>query len=101
MKILITAVLASMLAAGPALAQPASTARTEVLRLLDFVERSGCRFERNGAWHASAQARRHLQQKYDYLDKRGLAPDAETFIARAATESSTTGKPYRVQCAGG
>jgi len=32
------------------------------------------------------------------LLKRGLVPDAETFIERAASEGSASGKPYLVKC---
>ena len=70
----------------------------EITYLLDFVDKSGCRFKRNGRWYDSHEARKHLEQKRDYLAKRGLFPDAESFILRAASQSSMSGKPYLVQC---
>ncbi|MCY1460880.1 hypothetical protein D9M71_784750 [compost metagenome] len=64
------------------------------------LETSGCRFQRNGSWHESVEARSHLQRKYDYLLKRNLTDTAEQFIDRAASRSSISGKPYRVACPG-
>jgi hypothetical protein len=83
-------------------AQAQATGRTqrEVGHLLDYVAQSGCQFNRNGKWNAGEAARAHLQRKYDYLEKRQLAPDAESFIERAASTSSMSGKPYQVRCAG-
>jgi hypothetical protein len=70
----------------------------EIAHLLDFVAQSGCQFERNGSWHDSKAARDHLQEKYDYLQRRDLVPDVHAFIERAATQSSLSGKPYHVRC---
>lgn len=93
-----------LLVSAAASAQSASNVaqrREEVAHLLDHVEQSKCQFNRNGAWHDSREARLHLQKKYDYLDKRGLVPDAESFIARGASQSSLSGQPYQVRCADG
>lgn len=84
--------------AMPALAQDAARTEAEVRQLLDVVGASGCQFERNGKWHDASAARSHLERKYDYLRERKLVPNAEAFIARAATESSLSGKAYRVRC---
>ncbi len=81
-------------------AAPGATARAEIGGLMQALEDSGCRFQRNGSWHDAAEARSHLQRKYDYLLKRGLADSAEQFIERAASRSSISGKPYRVACPG-
>ena len=81
-------------------AAPGATARAEIGGLMQALEDSGCRFQRNGSWHDAAEARSHLQRKYDYLLKRGLADSAEQFIERAASLSSISGKPYRVACPG-
>ncbi len=72
----------------------------EVSALLAFVASSGCGFIRNGTEHNPADARDHLQKKLDYLKDKGMVDSAEDFIARAATESSFSGDPYRVNCAG-
>jgi hypothetical protein len=82
-------------AAGP----PPAT-QEEVAHLLDFLSRSGCDFNRNGSWYGPAKAVDHLNQKYQYLRERGLVESTEDFIARAASKSSMSGKPYQVRCAG-
>ncbi len=78
---------------------PDAAAASEISYLLQHLAGSACRFERNGTWHEAPQAVEHLKRKYDYLLRRGLVPNADAFIERAATQSSVTGQPYRVQCA--
>jgi len=90
----------ALLFAGVASAAPTPQAQREIDALISGLGSSGCRFERNGSWYDAKKAQSHLQQKYDYLRKRDMADTAELFIARAATESSMSGKPYHVQCAG-
>ena len=86
---------------GAAFAAPEPKAQAEIAHLLDHVATPGCQFNRNGSWHEGAEARAHLKKKYDYLLKRDLVTNAESFIERAATESSMSGKPYQVRCGGG
>ncbi|HEX8405938.1 MAG TPA: DUF5329 domain-containing protein [Duganella sp.] len=86
---------------GAAFAAPEPKAQAEIAHLLDHVATPGCQFNRNGSWHEGAEAKSHLQKKYDYLIKRNLVTNAESFIAGAATESSMSGKPYLVKCGGG
>ena len=76
--------------------EPGADARSqqEILGLLRFVASSGCLFIRNGSEYPATEARDHLQKKLDYLEKKGLVDSSEDFIARAATESSMSGKPY-------
>lgn len=88
--------LTSMAAAAPM--PPA--ARAEVDSLLTRLQTSGCQFNRNGSWHAGADARGHLLKKLDYLEGKGLVKTAEQFIAQGASASSVSGKPYLVRCAG-
>lgn len=78
----------------------ATTAEAEISGLISHLGTSGCEFNRNGSWHTATEAVSHLNRKYEYLQKRNLAPTAEAFIERAASESSTTGKPYLVKCPG-
>jgi hypothetical protein len=85
-------------ASAPAWAQQDARARQEISHLLDFVADSGCQFNRNGSWHDSKAARDHLQDKYDYLERRKLVPDTKAFIERAASESSFSHKAYQVRC---
>jgi hypothetical protein len=92
------AISIAMLALPVWSAGPDETTRAEIAHLLKFLESSGCQFQRNGSWYASARAASHLNQKYEYLLKKGLVTNAESFIERAATESSMSGKPYSVKC---
>jgi Family of unknown function (DUF5329) len=66
--------------------------------LISGLGGSGCVFERNGRWYDAKAAQAHLRKKYDYLRKRELAATAELFIERGASNSSISGKPYRVRC---
>jgi hypothetical protein len=79
-------------------AEPREGTKQEIAHLLDYLSESACQFNRNGRWYGPAEAKAHLSQKYEYLLKRGLVGSAEDFIARAASESSMTGKPYQVKC---
>ena len=75
-------------------------ARAEVEALLTRLQASGCEFNRNGSWHAGAEARAHLLKKLEALEGKGLVSTAEQFIERGASASSMSGKPYLVRCAG-
>lgn len=96
--ILLLALVAAWLA--PLQTADAASPEEEIASLIATLGESGCEFERNGRWHGAERARKHLQRKYDWLRERGLAPTAELFIERAATQSSTSGRPYRVRCPG-
>jgi hypothetical protein len=65
------AILAVMLASAAWSAGPDDAARAEIAHLLRHLETSGCQFQRNGSWFQPA---------------------------RAATQSSASGKPYSVRC---
>lgn len=86
--------------AGPVLAAapPPSEAEREIAALIDGLRDSPCRFERNGRWYDGEKAAAHLRRKYDYAREHGKAGSAEDFIELAASRSSFTGRPYRVQC---
>ena len=88
------------LASTLAFAAPSPAAKKEIGQLMDALSHSGCQFQRNGSWYGAAEARAHLQRKYDYLLKKGKVDTAEQFIRRAASESSMSGRPYRVKCLG-
>ena len=91
----------ALLASGAVFAaSPSPAARAEVDYLFAYLDKSGCEFFRNGEWHGAADARTHLQRKYDGLVKAGQIATAEDFIAKGATESSASGKPYQVRCSG-
>jgi hypothetical protein len=83
-----------------AMAAPSPNAEAEIAGLMDALAKSGCQFQRNGDWHDAKQARAHLQRKYDYLLKKNMVDTSEQFIQRAASQSSVSGRAYRVRCAG-
>ncbi|WP_182343766.1 DUF5329 domain-containing protein [Comamonas koreensis] len=103
---LAAACLLLSLAAGAQTGSSANTTTTtttterEIQSLFKALQQSGCEFARNGQWYSASEASAHLQRKYSYLQKRALAPTAEDFIARAASQSSMSGKPYLVRCPG-
>lgn len=82
-------------------AEPPAIAQAEINYLLGYVEESGCEFYRNGNWYDSKRAEAHLRDKYQYLAVRNQIDSAEDFIAKAATESSLSGRPYEIRCSGG
>lgn len=79
-------------------AEPDEATQQEIAHLMSYLGSSGCQFNRNGTWYDAARAANHLNRKYEYLRKRNLVPDTETFIQHAASASSSSGKPYLVRC---
>ena len=92
--------LAALAAAGLAQAKAPGATQAEVAHLMAAVEKSQCKFNRNGSWYDAKAARAHLQKKFAYMDKRDLAPTTEKFIELGASTSSSSGKPYQMQCGG-
>ncbi len=93
------ALLAAVPAAAVAAAELTQAARSEISHLLDFIERSGCEFYRNGTWYDDATAaREHVERKYDYFRKRSRIDSAEDFITWAGTKSEISGEAYAVRC---
>ena len=106
--------LAATLALALLVAMPASAAgpsqaaapvkpdavSVEVRQLVGALGRSGCRFQRNGAWHDAAAAQAHLQRKYDWMRERDKVASTEQFIRDGASRSSMTGRAYQVRCPG-
>jgi hypothetical protein len=82
----------------PAAAEPDQAAQAEIAALLSAVGTSGCTFIRNDEPGTAAAARAHLERKYRYARKK--LDSAEAFIERVASQSSTTGRPYLVECPG-
>ena len=81
-------------------AAPPAIAVAEINYLLDFVDRSGCKFYRNGSWYDAKAAAAHLRDKYAYLARGDRIQTAEDFIEQAASKSSLSGLPYQVRCSG-
>ncbi len=68
----------------------------EVSHLLNYIAQSSCTFIRNGNVYNGAQARDHINRKYEHVKTR--ISSAEQFISYAASRSSMTGKSYQVTC---
>src|SRR5215510_10981387 len=80
--------------------EPDAAAKQEIDHLMKHLAASGCQFNRNGTWYDASKAVSHLQDKYEYLLKHNQVSSAEDFVAKAASESSASGKPYFVKCDG-
>ena len=94
-----TVAFALFLMSVAGLAAPtAAPVRAEIDALLARLETSGCRFGRNDAWYAGADAKAHLLRKLEYIEKYGTITTTQQFIDAAATKSSVSGAPYVVQC---
>jgi len=96
---ILLALSCTLASGGGFAAEPSPAATREIQHLLSRLESSGCQFFRNGSWYSSKEARSHLQQKYDYLARKGMVSSAESFVELGATSSSASGKPYQVRCA--
>jgi hypothetical protein len=74
----------------------AQSPEVEIDYLLTAIGSSDCTFIRNDTRHTAEEAEDHLRMKYGktkrYIDS------AEEFIAKLASESSWTGKPYAMEC---
>ncbi|MEO7208430.1 MAG: DUF5329 domain-containing protein [Steroidobacteraceae bacterium] len=82
-------------------AAPSTIAVDEINYLLEFIDRSGCKFLRNGSWYDAHRAQSHLREKYDFLAARDRIETADDFIEQAATRSSMSGVEYQIQCGTG
>jgi hypothetical protein len=89
---------ALVMSAAASAAELSGAAQKEITLLLDRIEASNCSFGRNGNWYPSAEARKHLQMKLDYMVKRNMLGSAEEFISKAATASSVSGEAYQIRC---
>lgn len=96
----LAAIVAALLGAASIAVQaaPSAQAERETEQLIQALGSSSCQFERNGSWYEPGEAQAHLRKKLAYLRKRDMADTAELFIERAGSESSLSGKPYRVRC---
>lgn len=100
-KPILSAVLIAVLFySAPSLyAAPLSAGTKEELnQLLARLEKSGCQFNRNGSWYSGAEAKAHLQRKFDHVEKKTPAKTTEEFIDLAASKSSSSGEAYQVKC---
>lgn len=68
----------------------------EIDFLLATVAGSDCVFIRNGKEYDGEDAQKHLQMKRERGRKH--YDNSEEFIERIASQSSWSGKPYRIRC---
>ena len=71
----------------------------EIVYLLNYVKETSCTYIRNGTEHNGVEASAHIEKKYDYF--REKIATAEDFIRLCATQSTMSGRKYRVRCPGG
>jgi Family of unknown function (DUF5329) len=97
-RLLVVLVLSgSLLGAGYNLYAATSTEK-EIPHLLGFIADSDCRFIRNGSDYSAIDAKAHIERKFNHVKSR--IHTTEEFIEHAASQSSFSGTPYRVNCAG-
>jgi len=94
-RIVAAVALVALLTVSPARADPFDD---EIAHLIDFVRHSPCIFIRNGSEYAGGEAADHIRAKYDHF--KDEIKTVEDFIARAASKSLLSGKPYEVRCDG-
>jgi len=70
----------------------------EIEYLLSSIGSSNCTFIRNGNRHSSQDAEAHLRMKYRHGMR--YSSSSENFIARLASASSVSKKPYYMECEG-
>jgi hypothetical protein len=84
--------LSMVVSCGLAQGAPAPV-RAEIDALLAKMQDSRFEFGRNGTWYPPAEARKHLLDKLNYLERNREVDSTEQFIAQAATSSSLSGNP--------
>ena len=100
--VLLLAALVFFLPTALSAAPVSPTTLSEIAHLLDYVEKSGCEFFRNGTWYTDAKTiRGHVEMKYHYFMDKGKIASAEDFIKWSATKSELSGRPYMVKCGEG
>ena len=70
----------------------------EITRLITKVKQSECTFIRNGKSYSADKAAKFLRFKFKRAKDDIFT--SEDFISQLATKSSTSNKPYKIQCEG-
>ena len=92
-----TYTFASILTLQPnTLADVPESQKSEVKNLLEFVETTGCTFERNGKKYNGERASKHIKRKYNHF--RDKITTTEEFIEYSGTKSTISGNFYLVYC---
>ena len=85
-----------VLFSAPIIADVPPGQQLEIDHLLNFVEHSSCRINRNGKIHDGSAAVSHIKKKYAYF--KDEIQTTEQFIELSATKSTLSGEYYMVQC---
>ena len=93
-SVLRSLVLVAALLAGSVLADT----QAEIDHLLNFVANTSCEYDRNGTVYEGAEARDHINRKYEHYKKK--VKTAEDFIRYSATKSMISGRKYKIHCPG-
>lgn len=88
--------IVSVVLVAPVHADVSDTQRPEVEHLLLFVLQSDCEIDRNGSLHNGVDAHKHMRKKYRHF--RDEIDSTEAFIAKSASRSELSKKPYHVVC---
>ena len=84
---------------APSLHSADAAAQKEIDYLLQFVEKSDCRFIRSGTEYSPKEAADHLRMKLGKAGNR--VKTAEDFIAEVASKSYLSGQPYQIKLPNG
>ncbi len=76
----------------------ANEMQNEIEHLLNYVENTQCKLERNGDLHSGKYGVKHIKRKYNYFKDK--IDSAEKFIELSATKSTMSGKYYMIHCPG-
>ncbi len=90
--------LACLALRPPMVEARAASAALEIDHLIEAVETSPCRFQRNDRWYDGHQAAAHLRDKLAWLATLGQMESAEEFIAKVASTSSLSSHAYGLSC---
>ncbi|MBU2713328.1 DUF5329 family protein [Zooshikella harenae] len=96
MKYSITIALTALLSSAQVIADINPETKQEIAHLLEFVQKTTCKYERNGEMHTGSEAVGHIQKKYNYFQDK--VKTTEDFIRYSATKSELSGKHYRIHC---
>lgn len=94
MRQVLSSIIILLLTAAIALGLDPQT-KAEIDELITFVQTSDVRFIRNGREYSAAEGAQHLRYKLDRAGNRVKTTD--DFIARIASNSYMSGKPYLVK----
>ena len=95
---LINIALVFLFSANVLASEKPQTTKAEIEHLFQYLEESGCQFNRNGVWYTPIEAVDHIKTKYEYLLGKDMISTTESFIEKAATKSSMSGEQYQVKC---